>query len=229
MRLWPRIKTALATPFLRRVLNRPNPLVIREELACKYLRGDGIEVGAGQAPVRIPDGATVRYVDREPGDGVSFVSSLETLAGIDDASVDFLIANHVLEHMENPLRALLAVVRVLRMDGIAFITLPNSRYSFDKVRPVTALAHVIKDFEEGPEWSRRDHIREFAEKIEGCHGARLDRRVAELEGEPSGVHFHVWDAAAMGQMFGYMARYLMPIFVSQTRGEIHWILRKVAV
>ncbi len=38
----------------------------RWRLSAKYLRGDGIEVGGLCNPLPVPEGATVRYVDRQP-------------------------------------------------------------------------------------------------------------------------------------------------------------------
>jgi hypothetical protein len=38
--------------------------VVREDLARRYLSGDGLEIGALTAPLRTPPGVTVRYVDR---------------------------------------------------------------------------------------------------------------------------------------------------------------------
>jgi SAM-dependent methyltransferase len=221
-----RVKFAFATPFMRRLLNRPDPIAVRREAARKYLRGKGIEVGANRAPLPLPEGAAATYVDCEMEPGVDMVSDMETLPQFHDESLDFVIANHVLEHVENPIKALHSVARVLRQGGIAFIALPNKQYTFDKSRPVTDLSHIVRDFEEGPEWSRRNHLREWVEKVERLPHEQVDRRVAELDKRLYATHIHVWDPAAMGQMFGYMARNLMPIYVHQGRGEVLWILRK---
>lgn len=222
-----RWKAVFATPFLRRLLGRPDPLVVRREMAHKYIRGRGIEVGPGHMPLALPEGVTVTYVDCELADGVDVVGHIETLTDFEDENLDFVIANHVLEHVENPIRALLSVKRVLRRDGIAFIALPNKQHTFDKSRPVTELAHIVRDFGEGPEWSRRAHLREWAEKVERLPREQIEKRIEELSDRIYVTHVHVWDPPAMGQMFGYMARYLMPIYMSQTRGELLRILRKI--
>lgn len=41
----------------------PDPKTAREDVAVAYLRGEGIEIGALDHPLRIPRGARVRYVD----------------------------------------------------------------------------------------------------------------------------------------------------------------------
>jgi SAM-dependent methyltransferase len=221
-----RVKSAFATPLLRRLLNRPDPIAVRREAARKYLKGKGIEVGANRAPLALPGGATATYVDCEMEPGVDMISDIETLPQFQDESLDFVIANHVLEHVENPIKALHCVARVLREGGIAFIALPNKQYTFDRSRPVTELSHIIRDFEEGPEWSRLNHLREWVERVERLPHEQVDRRIAELDERRYATHIHVWDPMAMGQMFGFMARSLMPIYVHQGRGEILWILRK---
>jgi SAM-dependent methyltransferase len=239
---WNRIKARLATPFLRRLLRRPSHLALREELARQYIRGDGIEVGALNAPLRLPDYAKVRYVDYQAGNVLQaaysylgevqqpeIISDMESLLGLDDASLDFLIANHVLEHVENPLRALNAVSRVLRRGGIAFITLPDKRFTFDKRRAITPLGHIVKDFNDGPSGSRREHYRDWAANVEQLAAKEVEGRATVLEGEVSNIHFHVWDFPAMREMFDYAAP-LMQLTVEEARenrGEAIWVLRKL--
>jgi SAM-dependent methyltransferase len=240
---WNRIKARLATPFLRRLLRRRSHLELREELARRYIRGDGIEVGALNAPLRLPDCANARYVDRAPGNALrtmyssdirvqspDIVSDLETLDGIGDASLDFVIANHVLEHVENPLQALAAVSRVLHRDGIAFITLPDKRFTFDKRRAITPLQHIIRDFNEGPRCSRREHYRDWVKNVERLAATKVERRATVLQNQGENIHFHVWDFAAMREMFDYAATALLIDLVvehaRENRGEVVWVLRR---
>lgn len=239
---WQRIKAKLATPTMRRLLRRPDAHVIRAAIASRFLHGDGIEVGALNVPLPMPAGARVRYVDCEAPDALrsgeysmvsriqtpDLIADIETLDGIDDASVDFVVVNHVLEHVENPLRALVAISRVLRAGGIAFITLPDKRFTFDKRRAVTPLWHVVRDFEDGPEWSRRDHYVDWLMHVERT--ADVAARVEQMERTSRDIHFHVWDFAAMAEMFDYAAALpnidLTIIHAQQNRGEAVWVLRK---
>ena len=59
-----------------------------------------------------------------------------------DGSQDFIIANHLLEHVADPIGALEEWYRLLRPDGILFLALPDKRVTFDKDRPRTTLDHV---------------------------------------------------------------------------------------
>lgn len=76
-----------------------------------------------------------------------------------------MIANHFLEHCENPIKAFLNMLRVLRPGGILFLAVPDKRHTFDRDRPVTPLAHLVRDYEEGPGWSRKGHFEEWVRLV----------------------------------------------------------------
>src|SRR5262249_27226693 len=137
---------------------------------------------------------------------VDFVTDLEAMAGIDDASQDFVIANHVLEHVEDPLRAIRSLARVLRPGGIAYLALPDKRFTFDRERRITPLEHVVRDHIEGPDGSRLEHYEEWVRCVDGLSGAEYDAKVALMMRQRSNVHFHVWDYSAMLELFSYVAR-----------------------
>jgi predicted SAM-dependent methyltransferase len=188
--------------------------VVREDLARRYLVGDGIEIGALTLPLRVPPKAHVRYVDRMTraellrvdGPGlaaigldpalipeIDFVDRAESLGNFGDRSLDFVVANHVLEHVEDPIGALQNLLRVIRPGGILFLTLPDARYTFDASRPRTTIEHLIRDHNEGPEWSRSQHYEEWARVIEGVSEAHVSDRVAHFAREAAHHHFHVWE------------------------------------
>src|SRR5262249_41579641 len=90
----------------------------RAAIARTYLRGSGIEIGALHRPLRVPSHVAVRYVDRLSTAElrrqypmladhelvpVSIIDDGEQLVSLADASQDFVIANHFLEHCEDPL------------------------------------------------------------------------------------------------------------------------------
>ena len=83
----------------------------------KYLKGFGIDVGAGIDTLAVPDGS-VRGWDRSDGDG-------QILESIADASLDFVYSSHCLEHLDDVSIALENWVRVTKPEGYLYIVVPD--------------------------------------------------------------------------------------------------------
>lgn len=188
----------------------------RDAVAATYLKGNGIEIGALHNPLKVSEKARVRYLDRmtvadlrrqypelakEKLVDVDIVDDGEHLATVADESQDFVIANHFIEHSQNPLRAIANMFRVLKVEGVLYIALPDKRYSFDADRPVTSLDHLLRDFREGPEWSRKGHFEEwvrFVSKVE--HPKEREELVNKLIETDYSIHFHVWSQKEMVEL-----------------------------
>jgi predicted SAM-dependent methyltransferase len=185
----------------------PDPQGVREDVARRYLRGSGLEIGALHLPLRVPPQVTVRYVDRLRADELrrrypeyadrwivdpEVIDDAGTLGSVAGASQDFVIANHVLEHMENPIGALEAWLRVVRPGGVLYLAVPDKRRTFDAERPSTPISHLRRDHEEGPSWSRSQHYEEYARLAERVPEDGVAARAEVLESEHVDIHFHVW-------------------------------------
>jgi|SRR5687768_4776351 len=187
----------------------------RALLASKYLSGAGIEIGALHVPLKVGRSASVKYVDRlskpelrklypeldaydivEP----DILDDGQHLVTIEDLSQDFVIANHFLEHCPNPLGALKNIYRVLRVGGILFLALPDKRFTFDVDRPVTTFAHVLRDYEEGPEWSAPGHYEEWVRVVSKLSDEEAEKNIQELMGKEVWIHFHVWTQYEMFEL-----------------------------
>jgi SAM-dependent methyltransferase len=83
----------------------------------RYLRGKGIDIGAGADPLKPPYG-TVRIWDRDDGDAAE-------LQGIDDATFDFVYSSHCLEHMVDVASSIRNWIRVLKPAGWLYIVVPD--------------------------------------------------------------------------------------------------------
>lgn len=167
----------------------PAPTDVRQKVAYEYLKpgSSGIEIGAFASPLAVPPGVHVAYLDRHdpreiqaefniagltPKDfGFDSAALIvpdilddgQALAKVGDLSQDFVIANHVLEHFENPVKGFKNMLRVLKHGGVLYLALPEMQHSFDRIRRPTPFEHVWRDYEEGPAWSRRQAFEEFAE------------------------------------------------------------------
>lgn len=118
----------------------------RGDLARELLRGSGLEIGARHLALAVPPEARVRYVDRMTVDDlrahypelagrplapVDVVDDGERLSAIAAESVDFIVANHFLEHCEDPIQTIETHLGKLRPGGILFYAVPDKRYTFD--------------------------------------------------------------------------------------------------
>ena len=239
-----------AGPLGRRALTLLRPAsrdvwTVRRRLARRYLRGEGLEVGALHRPLAVRHGARVRYVDRHSVDQlrahypelrehelvpVDVIDDGETLATVPDASVDFVVANHFLEHTQDPIGTLGHHLRVLRRGGILFLAVPDKRRTFDADRPVTPLEHLVRDHAEGPAWSRRAHFEEWAALVERVAPAAVAERARELESYDYSIHFHVWTPTAFTALLAHAAAgEQLPLAVEalqSVREEFVAVLRK---
>jgi SAM-dependent methyltransferase len=123
-------------------------------------------------PTPLPAAAQARYVDLRPVKTraehyselnpktfvrVDVIDDGERLARFADASLDFLVANHMLEHCENPLGTMRNHLRKVKPGGILFYAMPDMRIGFDQARQITPFEHVVADDRDGGESLRRAH------------------------------------------------------------------------
>jgi SAM-dependent methyltransferase len=218
----------------------------RKRIAARYLTGRGIEIGALDAPTPLPPGAIVRYVDfrtlaelhrQYPElDAKSFVpvdvvDDGERLDKFDDASVDFLIANHMLEHCENPLGTLRNHLRKVAPGGWLFYAMPDMRMGFDRARTMTPFEHLVADDADGGAASRWSHHLEWARFANNIEDEGEIKRVAEENQRNSySIHFHVWDANAWLDFLARAREYLERAFETRyfefTGSETISVLRR---
>lgn len=178
---------------------------VRYELSRRYLHGSGIEIGPLHIPLDVDESVTVRYVDRMPVEELrahypelsdqrfvapDMIDDGETLRSFADASVDFIIANHFIEHCENPIATIENHLRVLRSGGILYMAVPDKRRIFDSARPLTTVEHVSRDYEDGPRWSRLSHFEEYAQLVDQVEP--YEQHARDLMQKRYSIHYHVW-------------------------------------
>ena len=83
----------------------------------KYLHGHGIDIGAGDDPLKIENGK-VDLWDLDNGDA-------QYLESILSETYDFVYSSHCLEHMKDTETALYNWSRVLKKDGYLFVVVPE--------------------------------------------------------------------------------------------------------
>ena len=155
----------------------------------------------------IEEGRTFEFDSRrEPG--TQFISEASDLGQIGDGVYDFLLSSHTLEHVANPLGALSEWSRVLAPTGVLALVVPHKEGTFDHRRPVTTLAHLVEDDEQGTTEADRTHL----DEIFALHDLSLDPGAGErdafearsLQNEQNRcLHHHVFDTALAAAVVDY--------------------------
>jgi predicted SAM-dependent methyltransferase len=180
----------------------------RESIARIYIKGKGIEIGALHSPLRVSKSAQVTYLDRMSIPDlrkqyrelhsknlvpINIIDDGEKLSKVPDSTQDFVIANHFLEHCQNPIGTIENILRVLRRGGILYLSIPDKRFSFDKGRPVTAIEHLLRDYNKGPDWSKRQHFEEWTKYVGMITDvAEVEQQVLSLMRSDYSIHYHAW-------------------------------------
>jgi len=227
----------------------------RKGVARHYLKGSGIEIGALHNPLQVPDTIKVRYVDRMsvadlkkhypelkdlPLVEVNILDDGEELTQVPPASQNFVIANHFIEHCQNPIKTIESMLRVLKPRGILYLGIPDKRYSFDLNRPLTGIDHLLKDYSDGPEWSRKQHFLEWAKypalgytsEADGQGDPRIEEEAERLMKIDYSIHYHVWTQTEILELLATLQRTLkfgfeVELFLKNKK-EMILVLRKDA-
>ncbi len=169
----------------------------------------GVEIGAFKWPV---PGIKPFYVDCFTSFGHEDVTAdyygHACLLPFRDNSLDYVVSCHVLEHVANPVAALAEWYRVLRPGGIIYMVVPDRRFTFDHLRPVTTVDHMLEDYARGTTPCDDTHIDDFARGVDwttfspatpadqvAASQEQLARGMHEAvaRGDQVNIHFHVFE------------------------------------
>jgi len=164
-------------------------------------------------PVLVPIGSKTSYVDAVPASfwrklpqhknakmvDPDIIDEGATLSSVTDESFDYLIAAHVLEHIDDPISALKNWVRVVRPGGHIVIAVPDMRLCDEKERALTTVEHFWRDHEEGPHVSADSHYREHGLNPDGYTGRKLAEYIMEHERM---IHYHTFTLTSFVQFLG---------------------------
>ena len=143
------------------------------ELAKKYCKGEGLEIG-GAAHNTFP-GINAKNVDLGDASWEFYKESQIKQCGtylpvdikasgddipVDNNSQDFVINSHVLEHFQNPIKAMVEWDRVVKPGGHIFMIVPHKMRTFDIDKPRTTLVEVVQRWYE--KLPNNDHSKHFS-------------------------------------------------------------------
>jgi SAM-dependent methyltransferase len=174
----------------------------RLELAQKYAKGIGIEIGSSHKPWPNPHNASVDYIEKRSLDILIkeapeearknipnniFIEDGTLCASRADSHYDFIASSHVFEHLRNPILALQNWVRILKPGGHLIFAIPEKTQTFDKDRSLTPFEHMVKDYiYPGNDDSHYDET----------HPGNNEIKKIRPE-----IHFHVWTKETLKEHF----------------------------
>lgn len=183
-------------------------LEFRRYFSHRYLIGKGIEIGDLRNPLEVPETIRVEYInwmkttdlqEGYPQLGSENVVEVdrgdpgEVLITIPDNSQDFVVINHVFENCQDPITSLHHMLRILNPGGVLYLAISDQNFSVDVARPVTSFAHILRDYKEGSELSRREHFEEWVKSVKKVKDSgEIEKIVDEMIKNNCSIHFHVW-------------------------------------
>jgi len=145
--------------------------------------------------------------------GRQYIRDAAQLTGIEDNKYSFVLASHALEHIANPLKALIEWRRVLEPNGTLVVILPHRKYTFDHRRPYTTFSHLLEDFERDTPESDLTHLEEILQlhdlKMDKPAGTSDNFRARSLKNlENRCLHHHVFDPDSLPRIFSFSGFHL---------------------
>ncbi len=219
----------------------------RQKFAAQ-LRGEGVEIGPLHRPLALPQGSSALFVDREEQatleqqhphlagaiQRIDILDDAETLATIGESRFDFLVAGHVLEHVRNPMHAILAWLRVVKPGGRIYLIVPDKRRTFDRHRVRTTLEHHILDYLQPSAQRDLEHYLEYARYVYHHEGRDAVTTATRLAHEDDRIHFHTFMPEDVVALVGWLSAHVTPISIemgpamSPEEDEFHLLLGKPA-
>jgi hypothetical protein len=239
-------------------LNTWNLHRIRAKVAHCHLHGIGLEIGALHFPLGLPPAAKAIYLDRASREDnirhytdvnqahivrTDVIANGFNLACFGPETLDFIIANHVLEHTDDALGALSAWAYRIRAGGHLFITLPIANKCFDRGRSPTTLQHLIDDrrlkqdeksqamadrnLEHYQDWVCISEANINESTLSESETERRWRSLAEQEAE---IHFHAFSPESLAGLMKYFCTDVCPDFrlleIRESGGEVISLLQR---
>lgn len=178
-----------------------------------YLKGYGLEIGAMHNPSPLPEGCRTEYLDvmskaqlmelfKEVDPALivnpDYLGDIDKdgLAQFENEKFDYVILNHVIEHLANPIKAVREIFRIVKRSGFVVISCPDKRFTFDKERNLTTFDHLFEEFANNVNDVTDDHYIDFLSNVHPhimnlpADQIRIHLEMVRKRRE----HVHVWDS-----------------------------------
>ena len=156
----------------------------------------------------LAEGANFRFDAAKPP-GYQYIRDAVGLHGIESNSMDFVLSSHNIEHVANPVKALREWLRILKVDGLLVLVVPHKEGTFDHLRPVTELEHLIADFENNTLEDDLTHVEEIIKLHDFSRDPGIDdveafRKRSESNFENRCLHQHVFNLKSVVQLIDFL-------------------------
>ncbi len=108
--------------------------------------------------------------------GHQFVTDGTYLPDIPNNKYEFVASSNCLEHIANPIKALMEWKRVIKKDGVLVLVVPNKNSNFDHKRPTTEFSHLLNDYELDVPESDLTHL----DQIMALHDLKMDPMAGDI-------------------------------------------------
>lgn len=205
----------------------------RKKLANKYLVGQGVEFGALHNPLTVDlSKASVLYADKLSKnklienfpelkqDSKNIVDTdiflnldKDNYANLLDYKFDFFIANHVIEHLANPIKFLEKLERVMKKDSYLYLAIPDKEYTLDYDRNLTTWNHLYEEYINQTTQVTKEHIEDFIfnvknpameelkdkKKLKKMYKNWFKRIFILRKHRKRSIHVHVWNQQSFNE------------------------------
>lgn len=153
------------------------------------------------------EGETFVYDSNRPP-GYQYICDATDLHNIKSDTYDFILSSHSLEHIANPIKALIEWKRILLSDGLIVLIIPHKEGTFDQYRQVTALSHLIEDYSRGIDENSLAHLPELVALHDlSREPTRMTRELLRTRCLSNSVnrcmHHHVFTTASVIELLDY--------------------------
>lgn len=178
------------------------------------LNGHGLEIGALHQPSAIPSRCTIEYCDVYPREEiiqhfpelsindlvkVDYICDLDKtgLVSLVTEQFNFVILNHVIEHLANPIKAIAELFRITKLGGCVVISAPDKNFTFDNQRCITSFEHLLEEYQNNVTEVTDIHYLDF---LKGVHPevfklSQTEQQIYFNRAKTRREHAHVWDSS----------------------------------
>ncbi len=153
----------------------------------------------------LSEGSFYKYQDRT---GYQYIAEGTSMPEIENDRYDFVLSCNNLEHIANPIKALLEWKRLIKTGGAILLVLPNKIANFDHNRPYTTIDHLVDDFKNNITEDDMSHV----EEILKLHDLKRDPKAGTYDQfrercqdnyNNRCIHHHVFNQALLQDVFRY--------------------------